>query len=99
VPQSGWVEYLEALERYLRSVSEAVARGQGAPLPTFTAARGRGALPDTEVERAVSLLDEIERVTGLASARRDAVLASTRALNDRRRVVARPSSRRFELTL
>jgi hypothetical protein len=99
VRQSAWAEYLDALEGYLRRLAEAGARGPGAPMPAFTAGRCPGAVPAEELERAARLLGEIDHAVRATTSRRDAVLASARALGERRRLVARPSSRRFELTL
>jgi len=84
--QPGWPEYLDALEGYLRRVSELLVRKTMSTVPTLLVTQPGGPIPLEHTERVGTLLAESHRVESLMSTWLDDVLSSMRSIETRRRV-------------
>jgi hypothetical protein len=86
VEQTGWPEYLDALEGYLRRVSRLLARKNMSAVPCLHTGQPGSPVPPEYLERASRLLAETRRVEDLVALWIDEVISSMRAVETRRRI-------------
>jgi hypothetical protein len=92
VEQTGWPEYLDALEGYLQHVSRLLEHKSVSVVPCLRASQPRVGVPPEHLERAVGLLDETRRVEDLIAMWINEVISSMRSVETRRRIEpCRPS--------
>lgn len=84
--QSGWPEYLDALEVYLQRVTRLLGQRQLIVVPTLLVSQPGGAVPAEETERAAALLVETNRVAARVSTWIEEVVSSIRSIDARRRI-------------